>query len=979
MGGGIARKRRRAALAAAEADSDGDDAAKDGDAPDAGLRSEPAARPRPLAAKEVGSRSGSLGKASAGVRAPAGGTFEVVLRSVEKGSTEKGMRRLFVQDGPTSVTLDNASRTAVLRVPSRLQADACAARWDALKAAEGAFARRGGRGRGGGGGAWGSDRLAEVRALGAAGAPAGGAAVLPKVTPAAPAAAVASATPAAPAATAPPAAAPPAAPAASAAAPAAPAAVEGTEASAAAPAPLKTKKKTKRGASGVDAADEEGAAPAVAEAPAKKKKRKVAADAPAAADEANGTRSEPAAARSATSARTSSSAEPASAPLDEEARNARTRELTQQIHSFAKDRQMKKAIETFERMEREGLTPGVHAFATLVNAHVSSGDVAGGARTLAKMEANGLQPNVVAYTALLKGHCRVGDTARARALLDAMVAREPPVYPDAHAVTTFLRGCVRVGDVAAAQDVAAKLPAWGLKAEADPNGICRFLGLLWSQSLRLEPLTALLERLRAQQKQRERQSAGAAADSLHPPIDEPCQFWAAGRCKKGRKCRFRHDGDNGALASGALLPTRRELDRLGAQAALSLGLARAYALLGRTQECAEAWKQGCDDHRLVQEGLGLDPTDPANVDGLAAHGAAATNSWKLQLELDALRDAATQSPEDAKATPKLGECFRRAFLFDAKPPLATDGASAVASSASASSTAKPLRKKRRKAEQCIEDVANGGTSPDLANALVRSLEQSFGLDEYLRLSGGKRIPYVKHFRSCLLEDGRTLNWRAIFSSKGESRGEDLPLNLEICSGSGEWAAAQARQSVGTANWATLEIMRDRVHDTLTRMALERLQNLCVVGGDAAEVMREHVAEASVDHVFINFPEPPHVSGDDASDSSFHLLTAAFFLDLRRALRPGGRLTILSDNLRYLRTLARILAVLRPASSGRRAFEPPAAEGPAGVGEDCDGVRVHHGWPDTRHGHLVKAASYFDRLWERSDRTGRYFIFLQRGR
>ena len=63
--------------------------------------------------------------------------------------------------------------------------------------------------------------------------------------------------------------------------------------------------------------------------------------------------------------------------------------------------------------------------------------------------------------------------------------------------------------------------------------------------------------------------------------------------------------------------------------------------------------------------------------------------------------------------------------------------------------------------------------------------------------------------------------------------------LEVASGTGDWAAAQALAEVGTANWAALELRHDRVYDIFSRMVLQGVPNLAVIGGDAAQVLAEH--------------------------------------------------------------------------------------------------------------------------------------------
>ena len=48
----------------------------------------------------------------------------------------------------------------------------------------------------------------------------------------------------------------------------------------------------------------------------------------------------------------------------------------------------------------------------------------------------------------------------------------------------------------------------------------------------------------------------------------------------------------------------------------------------------------------------------------------------------------------------------------------------------------------------------------------------------------------------------------------------LPVKMEICSGTGEWAVAQARADAGRADWVAMELRPDLVYQTLVSMALE---------------------------------------------------------------------------------------------------------------------------------------------------------------
>ena len=75
-----------------------------------------------------------------------------------------------------------------------------------------------------------------------------------------------------------------------------------------------------------------------------------------------------------------------------------------------------------------------------------------------------------------------------------------------------------------------------------------------------------------------------------------------------------------------------------------------------------------------------------------------------------------------------------------------------------------------------------------------------------------------HIGKCLSKKGRLL-WHRVFRPRGqgeakakakaeeeeEAERSPLPVKLEICSGNGDWVAAQARADAGRANWVALEL------------------------------------------------------------------------------------------------------------------------------------------------------------------------------
>jgi len=608
---------------------------------------------------------------------------------------------------------------------------------------------------------------------------------------------------------------------------------------------------------------------------------------------------------------------------DKSRSHERLQVLTRQMSGFAAQRRLKDTIKTFDLLLAEGLTPSVQVYACLINAHVNSGDMSGATQTFSRMHAAGLRSNVVVCTALLKGFCRVGDIGAASFVVDDMCAQDPPVRPDLRLINTMLRGCVRVGNLKAARSVFDRLGAWQLEPD---TAACRFMGSLFSNNLQPKAIGKLLRLLDSTLP-----PGGLYQDSSVVPGEAaPCRFWAKGKCTKGVACPFFHDS---ALARE--LSLRAEPERLDGVAALNLDQARAAALLGRRLSCRRALRRAEAALLAAQK-----------LSNARAHGTSKElqgSNWReQQLDIELLHEFLATVCGGGSGF-KLSHYLARCFLFSA-------------------STATAALVDQR--ETC--------------NMLVQELTASWGLR---RCKLASRKALAQRFLTYLQRDGR-LRWDIVFPTWCNETGKRLPVKLELGAGNGEWVAAQAELDAGKANWAALELMRDRAHSIFRRVAFQGLQNVCVISGDANFVLPRHIADNSIAHIFVNFPEPPFVSGDEAAESNLHMLTEGTFLEMRRVLLKGGRVTILSDNERYLRSLARSVAGLL-AHGHRPQFQSippdklwPQDRGASAKHDDVEGVQLYHGWPGQESGHAVKASSYFDSLWQRSKRTGRFFLVLR---
>lgn len=287
-----------------------------------------------------------------------------------------------------------------------------------------------------------------------------------------------------------------------------------------------------------------------------------------------------------------------------------------------------------------------------------------------------------------------------------------------------------------------------------------------------------------------------------------------------------------------------------------------------------------------------------------------------------------------------------------------------------------------------------------SNALILAVKDKFGLDRVLEAPLGINTSDTLHadhqllFRECkddvaaklsrsLVRDTGFIDFNELFSTvkrsqratsssamdvtntsdeedvdvETDSKENALPVNIEICSGSGEWVVSHAASDLyyrtgkhdkrdtppapsrasPRALWLALELRCDRVYHTICRSVLENivrhsqhareaiiadsahvqsspppplplggLPNLAVIGGDASHILPNRIAPGSIANVYINHPEPPERTGGVGDSEGQHLLTQSFFSEIHRILSNEGKCTIVTDNLPYAKSLLQAL-------------------------------------------------------------------------
>ncbi|MDZ7748299.1 MAG: tRNA (guanosine(46)-N7)-methyltransferase TrmB [Halofilum sp. (in: g-proteobacteria)] len=131
-------------------------------------------------------------------------------------------------------------------------------------------------------------------------------------------------------------------------------------------------------------------------------------------------------------------------------------------------------------------------------------------------------------------------------------------------------------------------------------------------------------------------------------------------------------------------------------------------------------------------------------------------------------------------------------------------------------------------------------------------------------------------------DGDRLDFAAAF-------GRAAPVWLEIGFGNGD-ALRQVAASHPELNCVGIEVHRPGIGHLLRRLADDGLDNVRVIRDDAAEILRDHVADAALARVLVLFPDP----WPKKRHHKRRLVQPAFVAEIARVLAPHGIVHLATD-------------------------------------------------------------------------------------
>lgn len=163
-----------------------------------------------------------------------------------------------------------------------------------------------------------------------------------------------------------------------------------------------------------------------------------------------------------------------------------------------------------------------------------------------------------------------------------------------------------------------------------------------------------------------------------------------------------------------------------------------------------------------------------------------------------------------------------------------------------------------------------------------------------RLTPAQRRALTDHWPRFGLDPAGVLDWAAIF-------GRQAPVWLEIGFGNGE-ALRHMAALHPELDFVGIEVHRPGVGRLLNGLAEDGLTNVRVIRADAAEVLRDHVAAASLARMLVFFPDP----WPKKRHHKRRLIQPGFVAELARVLAPEGRLHLATDWADYAEHMQAVL-------------------------------------------------------------------------
>ena len=210
----------------------------------------------------------------------------------------------------------------------------------------------------------------------------------------------------------------------------------------------------------------------------------------------------------------------------------------------------------------------------------------------------------------------------------------------------------------------------------------------------------------------------------------------------------------------------------------------------------------------------------------------------------------------------------------------------------------------------------------------------------------------RHIRSYVLRQGRVspaqqravetllprfgISYAAQPLDLDQAFGRDAPKILEIGFGMGDSTATIA-QAAPENDYLALEVHTPGVGNLLKLIDAQQIPNIRIIQHDAVEVLRDMIADESLDGVHIFFPDPWH----KARHNKRRLIQAPFVAQLVQKIRPGGYIHVATDWQGYAEQVLTVLSAEPLLENTAADYAPRPAYRPLTKFEQR-GIRLGHG-------------------------------------
>jgi len=123
---------------------------------------------------------------------------------------------------------------------------------------------------------------------------------------------------------------------------------------------------------------------------------------------------------------------------------------------------------------------------------------------------------------------------------------------------------------------------------------------------------------------------------------------------------------------------------------------------------------------------------------------------------------------------------------------------------------------------------------------------------------------------------------------------DNLINVEYCSGNGDWIIRQAKDNPNI-NWIAVEIKIVRAKQIYKKLHDNSLKNLIVVLGPGEEFTKYYLKNKIINEIFINFPDPWPKRRHEKN----RLITEDFIGDVFKILEKNKYINIISDDDNFI--------------------------------------------------------------------------------